>query len=60
VKLWVDDLREPDSSWTWVKCPGCAIKILKLGAVTELSLDHDLGGDLTTREIVLWMAEEDL
>lgn len=34
-----------------------AIQILDDKYVVELSLDHDLGGEDTTRPIVLWMCE---
>jgi hypothetical protein len=30
-----------------------------MGWITEMSLDHDLGGDDTTRPIVLWCCEND-
>ena len=72
MKIWVDDIRTPpDDSWKWVKTSGEAIKLLsdyvKLKFDYELdieylevmSLDHDLGGDDTTRPIVLWCCEND-
>lgn len=59
MRLWVDDLREPPEGWYWAKTSEHAIEILILGRhnVTEMSLDHDLGGDDTTRPIVLWLCE---
>jgi hypothetical protein len=33
--------------------------ILGRSDITEMSLDHDLGGDDTTRPIVLWMCENE-
>jgi hypothetical protein len=69
MKIWVDDLREPpDESWTWYKTSAEAIKSLQdcmwlcrnKSAIYRdeiWSLDHDLGGDDTTRPIVLWMCE---
>lgn len=51
MKLWVDDLRPPpDDTWVWSKTSQNAIDTLMLaglGEITEISLDHDLGGDDT-------------
>lgn len=73
MKLWVDDLREPPSdTWTWAKTSTDAIDALIISCrphecapdgascwnvITDMSLDHDLGGDDTTRPVVLWMCE---
>ena len=60
MKLWVDDLRDaPDDSWTVARTSAEAIELLvKRGhECLEVSLDHDLGGDDTTRPVVLWMCE---
>ncbi|RDH13675.1 cyclic-phosphate processing receiver domain-containing protein [Tsukamurella pulmonis] len=59
MKLFVDDLRDPpDATWTVARTSAAALAILQSGArVDELSLDHDLGGEDTSRPIVLWMAE---
>lgn len=70
MKIWVDDIRPPpDDTWTWLYTSKEAV--LYLGTVKgnvdkglpneifEMSLDHDLGGDDTTRPIVLWMCEND-
>ena len=62
MRLWVDDLRDPpDATWSWAKTSAAAIDMLKVAAgdVSEMSLDHDLGGDDTTRPVVLWMCEND-
>lgn len=66
MKIWVDDLRTPpDDTWIWNKTSTGAIgilmviKALKLGNISLMSLDHDLGGDDTTRPVVLWMCEND-
>ena len=51
-KLWIDDLREPpDEDWCWAKTSGVAISCLLIGPVTEISFDHDLGGDDTTMSV---------
>ena len=62
MKLWVDDLRDPpnwnDGTWSWARTSQEAIDCLKyLGPYEEMSLDHDLGGEDTTRAIVLWLCE---
>lgn len=63
IKLWVDDIRTPpDASWTWVQTSSAAIWYLKNwyqydGNWLDISLDHDLGGDDTTRPIILWLIE---
>lgn len=59
MKLWVDDLRTPpDETWTWARSSDEAVLHLLMRPVEELSLDHDLGGDDTTRPVVLWMCEQ--
>jgi hypothetical protein len=75
MKIWVDDIRTPpDNTWYWCKTSQDAIQeliiskmmsngklggICSMGWITEMSLDHDLGGDDTTRPIVLWCCEND-
>ena len=63
TKLWVDDLREPPDGWEWAKTSQDAINLLDYHSngvpVEEMSLDHDLGGEDTTRPIILWLCEED-
>lgn len=66
MKIWVDDIRTPpDDSWTWCLTSEHAISILNVTSkwhtnpLEVMSLDHDLGGDDTTRPIVLWMCEND-
>lgn len=58
MKLWVDDLRPPPSGdWWWAKTSKRAVAFLYYPWITEMSLDHDLGGDDTTRSVVLHMCE---
>lgn len=68
MKLWVDDLRDPvewtgETDWIWAKTYSVAIDYLRMGDVTLLSLDHDLGDfDIFGREqtgydVAIWMAE---
>lgn len=72
MKIWVDDIRTPPSGWLWCKTSAQAIDLFSdiivqrayydkpdLFRVETVSLDHDLGGDDTTRPIVLWMIEND-
>jgi hypothetical protein len=59
MKLWIDDLRPAPGGWTWAKTSAEALEVL-LGEgvdISEMSLDHDLGGEDTTRPVVLWLAE---
>lgn len=68
MKLWVDDLREPPSNdWTWAQTSAAAIWHIthwQQDSYTShgltLSLDHDLGGEDTTRPVVLWLIENDV
>jgi hypothetical protein len=67
VKLWVDDLRDPPKGWWWAQTSAAAIDALWMnhpdtigGRFEEISLDHDLGGDDTTRPVVLWMIENNV
>ncbi|WP_341537715.1 cyclic-phosphate processing receiver domain-containing protein [Mycobacteroides abscessus] len=53
---------DSDSPWFWAKTSREAIDWLherrsKSESVEVVSLDHDLGGDDTTRTVVLWMCE---
>lgn len=66
LKLWIDDIREPpDETWEWVTTSEAAIATLKFFksenfhrfAREAVSFDHDLGGDDTSRPVVIWMIE---
>lgn len=66
MKLWIDDLRHtPDDTWDVVTTSNAAIAFMKtfqeegLNRIEReaISFDHDLGGDDTTRPVVLWMIE---
>lgn len=66
TSLWIDDLRTPPEGWTWAKTSDEAIEVLSRHLfsdgseqIEEISFDHDLGGDDTTRPVVLWMCEMD-
>lgn len=64
MMLWVDDLRQPpDQDWVWCKTSATGITALAAagpGGITQMSLDHDLGGEDTTRPIVRWLCENAL
>jgi len=68
MKLWIDDLRTPpDDTWDWVQTSDAAIALMRTFQDADLrsvpmeavSFDHDLGGDDTSRRVVLWMIEND-
>lgn len=64
MRLWIDDLRPAPEGWVWTKSSQWAITILQASAdggsvIDEISFDHDLGGDDTTRPVALWLAEHD-
>jgi hypothetical protein len=64
VKLWVDDLRPAPPGWTWALTSEQALALLEEHTprddIDEISLDHDLSGEDTTRTLVRWMAANDV
>ncbi|MFE7744388.1 cyclic-phosphate processing receiver domain-containing protein [Nocardia sp. NPDC057455] len=64
MKLFVDDERPAPDGWMLAKTSLDAIAWLHLSRaraerLEALSLDHDLGGDDTTRPVMLWMCENE-
>ena len=69
MKIWVDDIRPAPEGWHWWTSSEMALFYLDqwkmlvaenmIDAPQIMSLDHDLGGDDTTRPIVIWMIEND-
>lgn len=71
VKLWHDDVRPAPEGWVWATNNKSAQMILEVRAVSECSLDHDLGAegssiftkgsspDGTGYDLVKWMIEND-
>lgn len=59
MKVFLDDMRTPPAGWELVFWPEEAIVLLRTGAVTDLSLDHDLGDDVrdTGYDVLLWIEE---
>lgn len=64
LKVWIDDERPTPYGWVSAKTSLQAIELLeglRLDNVQPavVSFDHDLGGDDTSRRVVLWMCEND-
>lgn len=58
TKLWIDDLRTPPvGDWDWAKTSQEAIALLDQNTYHQVSFDHDLGGDDTSRKVVLHICE---
>lgn len=59
-KLWIDDIRTPpDDGWVWATNSEQAILVLNTMNFKIASFDHDLGGDDTTRKVILWLCEHE-
>lgn len=65
MKIWLDDLRtKPNYEWKHFTTSEDAIRALKVYKafgvrIEAISFDHDLGGDDTTRPVILWMIEHE-
>lgn len=59
MRVYLDDERATPAGWVRVHWPDEAIALLETGAVSEISLDHDLGDDArgTGYDVVLWIEE---
>lgn len=51
MKLWIDDVRPAPKGWTWAKTLQEASHLYFTNEIEEISFDHDLGGDETTRPL---------
>lgn len=61
MRLWVDDERPAPEGWVWAETSDQAIGILLLFPfINEVSFDHDLGGDDTTRKVILYLLDNDI
>lgn len=60
IKVYLDDERVTPEGWHRVYWPEEAIALLKIGEVSEINLDHDLGDDDhgTGYDVVLWIEEQ--
>ncbi|MBC3873484.1 hypothetical protein H8K55_07795 [Undibacterium sp. LX15W] len=59
LRVFLDDERTTPEGWVRVYWPDEAIDLLETKAVSEISLDHDLGNDErgTGYDVVLWIEE---
>lgn len=60
MKVYLDDMRTPDIKEGWdviVRDAENAMLLLDLGIVTEISLDHDLGGEVTGYDVARHIEE---
>lgn len=51
MKLWIDDVRPAPGGWIWAKTSDAALQIFLNGDISEISFDHDLGGDDTSMRV---------
>lgn len=60
IKVYLDDERPTPEGWTRVYWPNEAIKLLELGNVEIISLDHDLGDvqSGTGYDVIVWLEEQ--
>lgn len=58
MKVWLDDIRPAPEGWEHAKTSGEAIALLVHGNVTDISLDHDLGGGDTGYNVLSWLEFE--
>lgn len=60
MKVYLDDVRKTPDGWVRVYWPDEAIKLLRTGKVTHISLDHDLGDDDrgTGDDVVTWLQKQ--
>lgn len=58
MRVFLDDVRLTPEGWTHARWPEDAIALLETGAVTDLSLDHDLGDEERTGyDVLTWLEE---
>lgn len=59
IKIFLDDLRDPpDDSWTVCRTAEEAILKLSEENVEEISLDHDLGAELTGYDVAKYIEQQ--
>lgn len=58
--MWVylDDVRDPPASFVLARNYHEAIELLETGEVVGISLDHDLGEELTGYDVLKWIEEK--
>lgn len=58
MKIWLDDERPmPPEFDVWLRTAQSAINVLRVGGITHISLDHDLGGELTGYDVAKYIEE---
>lgn len=58
MKVWLDDERPmPPEFDIWLRTADSAIRILRVGGITRISLDHDLGEKLTGYDVAKFIEE---
>lgn len=58
MRVWVDDVRPmPQDFDIWLRTVDSVITALRVGGVTHLSLDHDLGEEKTGYDIAKFIEE---
>lgn len=57
MKLYLDDVRPAPAGWKLVRWPQEMIELLMTGAVTDVSLDQNLGDDKrgTGYDVITWL-----
>lgn len=61
MKVWLDDLRHAPDGWVRTYNARQTINVIRGGAVTHLSLDHDLGNEEivgTGYDVMHWLERE--
>jgi len=61
MKVYLDDVRDAPDGWVRAYTAAAAIEFLRSGKVTHLSLDHDLGEEITYGtgyDVLLWLEEQ--
>lgn len=59
MKIWLDDERpKPADFDVWLRTADAAIKALRVGGVTHISLDHDLGEEKTGYDVAKFIETE--
>lgn len=61
MKLWLDDIRIPPDGWIWIQNVGGMIEYFEkdADAISEISLDHDLGENTETGyDFLVWMERQ--
>jgi hypothetical protein len=58
-RLWIDDLRPAPPGWDWATTSQQALDLMAVTTYDDMAFDHDLGGDDTSRRIVLHLCESE-